>query len=231
MSFTKLGCSGSFDRGLWTSWLGSRRSPLSRSCPGPDPAGGPIEAVGVRVSVRAGLWPAVLLAAVAVLAGGASPASAASGQTLYASSTATNTSGCTSSAAPCSLSAAITVANGDSGDTIMLQNGTYTDPSGGFPTLTSSQSWQGASETGTIVQGVPGMGAAMVQVDVGSSATVALSDLTFTGSTDGAINDLQGTLSITDDTFSNNSAAHSGGMTGMVGQSTAATSLVRGQSR
>jgi hypothetical protein len=59
------------------------------------------------------------------IAGVPGVANAATGVTLYASPA--GTGDCSSAAAACSLQAAVTEANGDSGDTVVLAGGTYTD--------------------------------------------------------------------------------------------------------
>lgn len=156
-----------------------------------------------------GLVVVAALISAGVVGAAASPAAAATDQTLYVSATSTNTTTpCTSSSDPCTLSTAIGEANGDSGDAIQLADGTYTAPTAGFPTITSSQTWNGASQSGTILHGVSGMSAAIVTV---RSGPVALNDLTLTGGTSsagegGAIDNIGSTLTVSDDTFSNNYA-------------------------
>jgi hypothetical protein len=130
-----------------------------------------------------------LVACAAALVGGASqvvtalPAAADTGDSLYVSATSSNTTTpCTNSGDPCTLATAINEANGDTDDTINLADGTYTSPSGGYPGITSNQTWQGESENGTILSGVSGMSAPIVTID---SGTVAISTLEMTGATNG----------------------------------------------
>ena len=76
---------------------------------------------GLRVVVLAVLAGAMGMAGIAGVPGAAH---AATGATLYASPA--GTGDCSSAAAACSLQAAVTEANGDTGDTVVLAGSTYT---------------------------------------------------------------------------------------------------------
>lgn len=79
---------------------------------------------------------------------------------------------------PCSLREAITVADGDTGDTISLVAGTYSLASA-LPDISASMSLVGASAATTFIDGVTtfALSGATVTVDAGG-ATVAFSNLT-----------------------------------------------------
>ena len=109
----------------------------------------------------------------------ARPAAADTDLELYVSPSSTNTTTpCTAPSDPCTLASAITEANGDSGDTIYLFDGTYDAPSLGFPAITSSQTWQGQTQGGAILSGDGGTSAPIVTV---TSGTVEFLGLAITG--------------------------------------------------
>jgi hypothetical protein len=171
-----------------------------------------------RKSVKA--WLVACAAALVVgafQAVAALPAAADTGDALYASASSSNTTTpCTNVGDPCTLATAITEANADTDDTIDLTDGTYTSPSGGFPAVTSSQTWQGESENGTILSGVSGISAPMVTIN--SGAVVRIGTLEMTGGTDtnslagtidgGAISN-SGTLTLTNADISDNTPSSS----------------------
>jgi hypothetical protein len=144
------------------------------------------ERLPVRTHGRRAFKTWLVAGAAALMAGGsqivtALPAAANTGVTLYTSASSVNTTTpCTNSGDPCTLATVITEANGDTGDTINLSDGSYTAPTTGFTPVTTDQTWQGESESGTILSGVSGMTAAIVTI---TSGTVAMNDLTISGGT------------------------------------------------
>jgi hypothetical protein len=134
------------------------------------------------------------------------PAAANTGVTLYTSAGSVNTTTpCTNSGDPCTIATVIAEANGDTGDTINLADGTYTAPAAGFTPITTDQTWQGATDNGTILSGVSGMTAPIVTVN---SGTVDMSFLTISGGTNdtgfgGGVTN-EGTLTVTDSTITDN---------------------------
>lgn len=123
-----------------------------------------------------------MLAAVAVAAGLtmgglAPPAGAATGATVYAAPAGTGAD--CSSTAPCSLASAVSQANTDSGDTVVLADGTYT---GVDLTLTASMSLTAASGAHPVLTGTGEETANVVSVEAG---TVSVSGLTITGGQSG----------------------------------------------
>jgi hypothetical protein len=145
----------------------------------------------------------VLLAAMAGVTGmagiaGAPAASAATGVTLYASPA--GGGDCSSAAAACSLQAAVTQANGDSGDTVVLAGGTYT---GVAVKLTASMSLVAAPGAAPVLDGEGIDTAADVITAEAGSATI--SGLTVTGGDIGvaALDSAQG-LTVTGSTLEGN---------------------------
>ena len=123
-----------------------------------------------------------VLAAVAVAAGltmgGLAPsAGAATGATVYAAPAGTGAD--CSSTAPCSLASAVAQANADSGDTVVLADGTYT---GVDLTLTASMSLTAAPGAHPVLTGTDEETANVVSVKAG---TVSVSGLTITGGRSG----------------------------------------------
>jgi len=100
---------------------------------------------GLKVVVLAVLAGIMGMAGIAGMPG---VARAATGATLYASPA--GTGDCSSAAAACSLQAAVTEANGDTGDTVVLAGGTYT---GVALTLNASMSLVAAPGAGIVGNG------------------------------------------------------------------------------
>jgi predicted outer membrane repeat protein len=116
---------------------------------------------------------------------------------------------------PCSLETALAQANtDDDNDRIVIESGTYDAPSTGFTAITGSQVWIGESPSSTILEGTSGMSAAVVTV--AAAVDVTIQELAITGASGspygGAIsNNDGGTLSVTNDTFSDDTSLHGGG--------------------
>jgi hypothetical protein len=145
----------------------------------------------------------VLLAAMAGVTGitgvaGLAPAaSAATGVTLYASPA--GDGDCSSAAAACSLQAAVTQANGDSGDTVVLAGGTYT---GVALTLNASMSLVAAPGADPVLKG-EGLQTANTITAMTGSATI--SGLTVTNGDAGvAAEDSAPEVTVTGSTLSGN---------------------------
>ena len=132
------------------------------------------------------------IAGVAGIAGLVPGASAATGVTLYASPA--GDGDCSSAAAACSLPSAVAEANGDSGDTVVLADGTYTDVAlnltasmslvaapGAHPVLNG----QGAHENVILVNAGSATisGLAVTNGDSGIQSGPSAQSLTVTGST------------------------------------------------
>jgi len=133
------------------------------------------------------------------------------------------TSDCPAAASPCSLREAITVADGDTGDTIDLPAGTYTLANAAvLPDITTSMSVVGASAATTFIDGVTTLALSGATVTVeASGATVDFANLTIqdsdNGSTgDGGVDVIAGstanTVSFTDVAIANNKAGNVGGL-------------------
>ncbi|MGH9028268.1 MAG: beta strand repeat-containing protein, partial [Acidimicrobiales bacterium] len=148
------------------------------------------------------------------------PASAATPVTFFVTPTgtgvATGATACTKAppAEPaCSLPTAITQANTDNdGYTIMLANGTYTAAVTGF-TITGSQNWVGASQTGVIITIATPATAPIITVSGGTDSLKTLSIVGPTGGDKGGLSNAVGTtgLTLTTVTVSKNDPAVNGG--------------------
>jgi hypothetical protein len=114
-----------------------------------------------------------VLAGVTGIAAVPGVANAAAGVTLYAAPA--GTGDCSSAAEACSLPAAVTEANGDSGDTVVLAGGTYT---GVALTLNASMSLIAAPGADPVLDG-QGQTASTVPIFVAAGATT-ISGLTVT---------------------------------------------------
>lgn len=128
---------------------------------------------------------------------GAPAAGAATGVTLYASPA--GGGDCSSAAAACSLQAAVTQANGDSGDTVVLAGGTYT---GVAVKLTASMSLVAAPGAAPVLDGEGTQGAGTIGITAGS-ATISGLTVTNGGTGVGAIGAAQG-LTVTGSTVDGN---------------------------
>jgi predicted outer membrane repeat protein len=182
---------------------------------------------GFRSMFRAS---ALLVGAAALIVGmlqvaSSLPAFASGPYSFYVTPSGTNavttaTGGCTVSWTsvsnpPCSLQTALAQANtDDDNDSIMIASGTYDAPTTGFTAITGSQVWIGENKFSTILEGTSGMSAAVVTV--AAAVDVTMQGLTITGASGspygGAIsNNDGGNLSVTDDTFSDNTSLQQGG--------------------
>jgi hypothetical protein len=117
---------------------------------------------------------------------------------------------------PCSLRQAITVANGDSGDTISLPAGTYSVTQGVLPPINESMSFVGASAATTIIDGPTTADGSTFSIGAGG-LTVDFSHLTIqdtdnTGAGGGAVSTADsGVVSVTDVALINNAGGYVGG--------------------
>jgi trimeric autotransporter adhesin len=147
---------------------------------------------GLRVVVLAVLAGVTGMAGIAGVPG---VAHAATDATLYASPA--GTGDCSSAAAACSLQAAVTEANGDSGDTVVLASGTYT---GVALQLNASMSLVAAPGAQPVLDGEGTQTADVIHVNAGPAT---ISGLTVTNGDPGVGNFGSG-LTVTGSTFEGN---------------------------
>jgi CSLREA domain-containing protein len=131
---------------------------------------------------------------------------------------------------PCSLREAITVANGDTGDTISLPAGSYTMAQGVLPSITASMSFVGASAPSTVINGTTGDLGPLFSIS-GEDLTVDFSNLTIQDADDTADNSgavyvgPSNTVNVTDVAFINNQGIASGAWDGQEGSTTTMTDV------
>jgi hypothetical protein len=129
----------------------------------------------------------------------APPASAATGVTVYAAPSPVGTGDCSSSASACSLQAAVAQANNETGDTVVLADGSY---AGVALRLTASMSLTAAPGAHPVLTGDGTSADDVILVDAG---TVSVSGLTVTGGNIGIETlDAAGPLTVTGSTFTAN---------------------------
>ena len=149
---------------------------------------------GLRVVVLAVLAGVTGMAGIAGVPG---VAHAATDATLYASPA--GTGDCSSATAACSLQAAVTEANGDSGDTVVLAGGTYTDVA---LTLNASMSLIAATGAQPVLDGEGTQTADVIDVNAGPTT---IGGLTVTNGNTGVFGFGFGSgLTVTGSTFEGN---------------------------
>jgi hypothetical protein len=172
-----------------------------------------------------------ILSAAVVLAAGLACATTAHAATRYVDVDGTNVGDCSNVATPCAT-ISYTISQADSGDTIQIAEGEYTESL----TLNKSLLLQGAGELGTVIQAhaQPGMATTRVVTIIGDHQ-VAIADVTLrhgvatgglpNGAGGGLSIDNGVTLTLTDVAFSDNEAVFGGGVS-IVGNSSSTLTRV-----